>query len=266
MSQLIFEFDPSVATTGQIPIAQSAAQGSLHFWNESNIGLQIKFQDGIVLYLPAWYHRHVSDKGGQQQATYSYKNTPQSGGAPLSIVYVEAFGSGEIVPPDGPLIGRTNNQGNSATVPGSVTAIVNDGNAVNTSIVEATVAGDVSSAVKWTNDAKLINGNAAHPGVVQFDNNLIASDGLGHWFAQTFRLPIGGMAQVATRKLITLSTGKTTLTHGCTTVPDIILPIVRWKGSTPTAIVAYDPATINNSTVDLYANTTVDIDFFAFVI
>jgi hypothetical protein len=74
---------------------------------------------------------------------------------------------------------RNTNIGNGINVGTQAISVVNDGNVGNTTIVEATVSGDGSSAVMWTNDAVLKNGDAAHPGSVSFDNAKITSDGAG---------------------------------------------------------------------------------------
>jgi hypothetical protein len=60
---------------------------------------------------------------------------------------------------------RTINTGNTvATTGGTATAIQNDNNAAGTSIIEATVTGDGSSAVSLTNDAVMTLGDATHKG------------------------------------------------------------------------------------------------------
>lgn len=66
------------------------------------------------------------------------------------------------------------------TVGGTSSAIQNDANTAGTSIVEATVSGDSASAVSWTNNAILVNGDAAHPGTVSLDNAKITTDGSGN--------------------------------------------------------------------------------------
>lgn len=258
MSQIVQIFDPSLKTSDTFPAAQSAAQGSLHFWNESPFGLQIVFQNGSNLYVPAWFHRHYCGQIQRGNITWNKQNTLASNIPPLSQVIIEAYDSGEDYPPDGPLTRQTN-IGNASTVATAATSIQNDGNAVGTSIVEATVTGEVSSAVSWTNDAKLINGDATHPGFVQFDNNQIASDGAGHFFAQTFRLPVGGLAKNKV-VVVSVSTGKNTVTHALGSIPDYVSLTLR-QGSIPSVILSYDRATITTSQIDIWSsgNATVEI-------
>lgn len=180
MSWIVNQFDPSTLTKDTFLAPQSAGRGALVFWNESSHRLKISFQDGQELYVPAWYHRHKCGEVGNVNITWDILSTLASNFPPVSEVVVEAFASGENFPADGPISERQSNIGNAVGLATSSTSIANDGNVAGTSIVEATVSGDVSSAVSWTNDAKLINGDAAHPGFVKFDNNLINSDGSGN--------------------------------------------------------------------------------------
>ncbi len=72
-----------------------------------------------------------------------------------------------------------------ATVGGTASSIVNDNNAVGTSVVEATVSGDGASAVSLTNAGDLSLGTNAHKGSIttlgklSTDNAQITSDGAG---------------------------------------------------------------------------------------
>ena len=179
MSSIVTVFDPQTTTSDSFSAPQSAANGSLHFWNESNIGLSIKFSDGTTMYVPGWFHRHKCGATGSVNITWTQQNQLVSNTPPLSEVIVEAYDSGESFPADGPL-NRQTNIGNAIGLATSATSIANDGNVAGTPIVEATVAGDVSSAVTWTNDGQLINGNAIHPGSVSLDNAKISSDGAGN--------------------------------------------------------------------------------------
>lgn len=117
---------------------------------------------------------------------YIFTQTPMGGGttnlasAPASQITIVGYPTG--YQPNGTTsLSRLTNTGNPVnTVGGTATAIQNDNNTSGTSIVEATVAGDGASAISWTNDAVLKNGNATHPGSVSFDNAAIASDGAGN--------------------------------------------------------------------------------------
>ncbi len=61
--------------------------------------------------------------------------------------------------------------GNSINLATSTTNLVNDGNLAGTQIIEATVAGDGSSAVSVTNDGVVALGNALRPGKVVTNGN-----------------------------------------------------------------------------------------------
>jgi len=123
---------------------------------------------------------------------YIYTQTPMGGGttnlasAPASQITVIGYATG-YNPSGTTSLARMTNTGNPVnTVGGTSTAIQNDNNVTGTSIVEATVAGDGSSAVSWTNNAILVNGDAAHPGSVSFDNAKVTTDGSGNITSVSF--------------------------------------------------------------------------------
>jgi hypothetical protein len=62
----------------------------------------------------------------------------------------------------------------------TATNLVNHGNAANTQIIEATVSGDSSSAVKLTNDGDLVLGNTTYHGSISSDNGAFHTDGSGN--------------------------------------------------------------------------------------
>lgn len=85
---------------------------------------------------------------------------------PSSSLVFDAIGVNDPEQPNSyPLsLNRGINVGNNVGLGTAATSIANDGNAANTPIVEATVAGDGSSAVKITNDAQVTLGSVANPG------------------------------------------------------------------------------------------------------
>lgn len=125
---------------------------------------------------------------------YLYTQTPIGGGvtdltkAPALSITVIGYPSGSN-PSGTTSMNRATNIMNpvdtTLTVP---THIANDGNAINTPIVEATPGADPTSAVLWTNNAVLKNGNVQHPGQVAFDNNTITSDGTGVWHTRALKV------------------------------------------------------------------------------
>lgn len=163
MSDIIASFDPSTNQNAQFTAPSGNVNGALVFFNESNISLDLKFADGSALYLPAWYHRSKCGATGSVNITWDVRQILSSGSPPISQIIVESFRQGESFPADGPLV-RQANVGNTVPLSSSTQAIVNDGNPASTNLIEATVSGDISSAVKMSNDAVFVLGNATHPG------------------------------------------------------------------------------------------------------
>jgi hypothetical protein len=62
----------------------------------------------------------------------------------------------------------------------SATSINNTGNTAGTAILQATVSGDGTPAVKITNDGTLTIGNGTHNGSVSVDNGSVTTDGAGN--------------------------------------------------------------------------------------
>lgn len=182
--KIVTTFDPSLAVSGSFNAAFPNSSGKMVVYNESNISIQLQWA-GFTTYCPAWTAMLYCVSTPKAQINWSQLYTlPASGGAPLSVVVVEAYNDNE------PILGtypsalvRSTNIGNSLNLSSSITSIANDGNAANTTIVEATVAGDGASAVKWTNDAQFKNGDATHPGSMTCDNGNFTTDGAGNVFA-----------------------------------------------------------------------------------
>lgn len=184
MSDIVTTFDPSTMDSTSFAAPQSSANGALVFWNESNNSLELTFGDGATMYLPAWYHRHKCGATGNVNVTWGIHATLSSASPPVSEVLVEAYDAGEKFPADGPLVRQTNIGNDVNTNVTSTNGIDNEGNPVGTSIIKSIVSGDASTAISWTNDAILINGDAAHPGTVSLDNGTITTDGSGNLAAK----------------------------------------------------------------------------------
>lgn len=177
---MITSFDPTAAMSGTFDPQIANPCGRIYLFNESAVGLQLSFSDGSNASLPPYYFRsyYVARPG---PVTWKVIYSIASGGSPLALVVGEAYESQEakgVHFTEGPL-NRQTSIGNSIPVGTSSTSIQNDGNAANTTVVESTVSGDGSSAVKLTNDGKLSLGNVTHPGSFSTDNGLIYSDGTG---------------------------------------------------------------------------------------
>lgn len=163
--KMIQSFDPSAAASGTFDPQIANPCGHIYLFNESAQGLQLSFSDGSNASLPPYYFRsyYVAKPG---IITWTQLYTIQSGGSPLSVVVGEAYESQEarnVKFTEGPL-GRQTSIGNSIPLSTSSSSIANDGNAANTQIIEATVAGDAQKAVTLTNDAVFVLGDTLHPG------------------------------------------------------------------------------------------------------
>jgi hypothetical protein len=184
--QIVATFDPSVLTTDAITIPQSAANGTLVVYNESNIALTFTFQNGDSDYVPAWVGQKFRIEGTNVNVTWQHQSILSSIAPPLSQVIVVAYACGEPVPNGFPVaLSRQANIGNiiqtfAAAVVPFVTSLVNDGNAAGTQMIESTVAGQSTSSVNVTNDGIWILGNPAFPGLLSSDNATFKTDGLGN--------------------------------------------------------------------------------------
>lgn len=115
MSDIIFAFDPTTGGQASFPAPNSAANGTLVFWNESNIS-QIINLNGNDFYLPAWYNRHFTGAAGNVNVLWQVHTVLNSGQVPTSEVIIEAYYEGEEYPPDGPLVRQANGNTNATTV------------------------------------------------------------------------------------------------------------------------------------------------------
>lgn len=176
--RILTTFDPSSATTGTATIGSSH---KLLFWNDSNIGLQLNWQNGYSSYLPAYTAILYCGNFGGPTVTWKQLFVLSSPESPISKVVIEAYQSDECIYMKFPAtLARQYNIGNSIkTQVVGVSTLVNDGNAANTQFIEATVLGDGTSAVSLTNNAVFRLGTAANPGSISLDNGTITSNGAG---------------------------------------------------------------------------------------
>jgi hypothetical protein len=148
MGSIVAEFDPTASTAAQFSAPQSAANGALVFFNESQNSLTLTFADKSTMYLPAWYHRHKCGSTGSVNISWVIHTTLNSGSPPMSMMIVEAFSQGEHFPADGPLVRQTNGSTNS-TVTG--TTLVNSGNPPGTADIIKITPSD-SALPTWEAD------------------------------------------------------------------------------------------------------------------
>lgn len=133
MADIVTAFNPASTDLTKVSVPQSARTGGIVIWNESNISLNLTFQDGTTMYLPGWYHRHKCGYAGD--ITWALRTTLNSPNPPTSEVIVEMYTSGEHFPSDGPIVRQTN--GSAAAQVTSTNQIVNTGNPPLTNIITA---------------------------------------------------------------------------------------------------------------------------------
>lgn len=182
--QIVTFFNPTSQPSGTFTFAQSSANGKMVVYNESSVGIQLSFQNGYSSYVPAWVAQIYCGDFGGSLVSWTQLNILNSAGSPLALVVVEAYDSTEQVLNMYPFgLPRQTNVGNSLVT--AVATLSNDGNPPGTVFVEATVAGDSTSAVTLTNNAILTLGSTANPGHISLDNGKITSDGSGNLTANS---------------------------------------------------------------------------------
>ncbi len=178
--QIVATFDPSITTPNTFAVPQSSASGRMVVWNESNISIQLDFQNGDTAYVAAWTARMFCGNYGGTTVRWSQHSTLSSNGPPLSQVVVETFASNEAIPGTFPAtLARQSNIGNVvSTVGGTATAVQNDGNVAPTTFVEATASGDSISSVTMTNAGVMTLGTDARHGTIKFYDNFGAAQSI----------------------------------------------------------------------------------------
>jgi hypothetical protein len=154
----ITPFDPSATPDGTIQTNLANSCSVLYLINESNIGIKLLFADGSTGVVPAWFTRAfrltTPNAYIQWQQLYTV-----NGLSPINPqVYGEGYEPNEVdwrQLATGPLT-RQINIGNSVPVSGSSSSVVNDGNAANTVVVEATQSGASGSNVLIENDGTVM--------------------------------------------------------------------------------------------------------------
>lgn len=163
---IVATFDPSMTTSDTFTVPQS--NGKMVVWNESNISLMFSFQNGHTAYVPAWTGVLFCGPWGNVNVTWQHQAVLASANPPLSQVVVEVYQTDEFISGTFPMpLTRQTNVGNNIPV-GAATNIVNDGNVAGTQIVEATVAGDPTSAVSILNNGHMSLGTVNNSAVVTF--------------------------------------------------------------------------------------------------
>lgn len=145
-------FDPgSTPAGGTITVGAADAGAKLLLYNESFYNLRIDFLNGKQDTLHAWEARWWPLDGDTKEVEWTIDSTLIVLSAPISLVMGTLYDAGEELPGTYPFpLIRQANIGNATPLSSSTTAIVNTGNAPETSIISAQPS-DASSAT-WAAD------------------------------------------------------------------------------------------------------------------
>ena len=139
-------------------------------------------------------------------------------------------------------LSRGMNVGNNLSLGTAATSIANDGNAAGTSILEATVAADIASAVSLTNDGVMSLGTAAHNGSLTLHGplksagaqtvpgNLTVQGSLLNLLAGALKLSAGSVSALS---IFTGSGQVLNAAHGLGKRPDFIIPVYAGNFGSP---------------------------------
>lgn len=150
-------FDPTMATSGRIIQTAVNPCSVVYLVNQSPIILILTFPNGDRQVLHPWYARAFINKLPGPIDWQVFQSLGISG-APVKIVTGEIYESTEISRtelPQGPT-SLLSYIGNDVPVGTSTTSVINDGNAANTVVVEATLTGSSGSNVLIENDGDLV--------------------------------------------------------------------------------------------------------------
>jgi hypothetical protein len=252
---IVAKFDPSAKTTDTFATNLSNGIGKIIIWNESNWTLDITFTDGSMDLAPAWTATIFELTGPAGKITWTQDTQLAANIPPISKVWVVAYRDSEPIPGVFPLaLVRQTNIGNASTVMAATTSIQNDGNIAGTSLVESTVGADLSSAITWSNDAVLVNGNATRPGSVAFDNSKISSDGSGNLTMVKALLTTGSLSRMAVAGPYAVDPVAAFVNHDLGATPDFVWAISGAITAVAISITA-DFATMTSTQVKLQSNT-----------
>ena len=143
-----------LVSQGSPSLGVRAGRPTLRLFNESGCGLDIQFDTGRSDRIPAgaWA---VYQLAGEQALRWTV--TYVLPGAPVALLLAVLYEPGEVVP-SLPVLGNSP-IGIGGTVATSTTnAVINDGNPLATTVVEATPSGAAGSQMLWRNDGSGIFG------------------------------------------------------------------------------------------------------------
>ena len=110
---IVTTFNPASVPSDTFSVPSSPG-GKLLIYNESNISLQLNFQNGDTAYLPAWVGMLFPALSGSMTIAWLHYAVLNSQQAPLQLVIVELFACGETIPGVYPVaLHRQTNVGNA---------------------------------------------------------------------------------------------------------------------------------------------------------
>src|SRR5579859_6065667 len=293
MTTLIPSFNPGDSVlyplkNGVINVGAADAGSKALFYNESPYNLNLDFYNGSQKILHAWEARYFILDGDTKQIGWSIGSQLAVVGTPISLVMGELYSPSEQLEGTYPLaLIRQTNVGNQGTVTATAaTSIQNDSNAAGTSVLEATVTGQITSNVSITNDAiarlalviggievpyfqSAITGSILSLGAAGYttenlgklivdqkiqsnsDEDNYGSNGIFFHNAGAgikFSASGGSLSGLSVFGPINLTTTSTFFTHGLNVVPSIVLCVFSGNGSA-----------VRSYTVDFGAMTTSQV-------
>ena len=110
---IVATFNPATVMSDTFSVP-SVPGGKLLIYNESNISLQLVFQNGYTAYLPAWVGMLFPALSGSMTISWLQYAVLNSQQAPVQTVTVELFNCGEPIPGTYPVaMHRQTNVGNA---------------------------------------------------------------------------------------------------------------------------------------------------------
>ncbi|MBF6614698.1 MAG: hypothetical protein IVW55_16430 [Chloroflexi bacterium] len=155
MTQIIPQFDPTSPTASRTFEARSPNGGWLLLINESPVGMQLQFPNGVTRLVPAFTLRVMRLDPNQSGSVSWLAAYTLPGAPPLSLVTGEALEPSEWTAGEILLnLTRLTNVGNAIAT--NINTLVNDGNAAGTTVVEATTLGQSSPSLNLLNDGTVV--------------------------------------------------------------------------------------------------------------
>jgi hypothetical protein len=150
--RIVKQFDPSLATSGTFDMTLPHGTGRMVIYNESNIGIQLTFQNGFSGFVPAWTIVLYCISGGSSTVGWKQIAVLNTSSNPISTVIVEVYEKEESLLGTFPaaLIRNVNIGSTVQTVSGAASSIQNSGIAplTNWLSVQPSDAGSPT----WTGD------------------------------------------------------------------------------------------------------------------